>query len=273
MAQAQQGNFITRAFDAMRQGSNQQQQQNNNQQQNNQQQNNQQQQNQSQNNNRQQQQQQNNQNQNDLNNPENRQTPFDAYKNLWQNADTSAENPPDFKLDDKLVNTTADSIDFLKDLPKEMVEGLQTAFGDNYGVVADVLNHIGRRAYATSLNHGSLLTDKYLKVKGTFDQKGFGRNVKEHMALTGIASHEAAQKHPILRETLQMIGSKLARLHPDATPDWIRDKAFEFFKEANGALFAQPNQQQQQQEQRKAPGGDEFDWDAWAKQGKKTDNL
>jgi len=270
MAQAnQQGNFLTRAFDAMRTGN--QQPQNNQQQQNNQQGNNNQQNNQSQNNNRQQQQTQNNQNQGDLNNPENRQTPFDAYKNLWDNADTSAENPPDFKLDDKLVNSTADSIDFMKDLPQDVQEGLQAAFGDNLGVVLKTLNHLGRRSYATSLNHGSLLTDKYLKVKGTFDQKGFGRNVKEHMALTGIASHEAAQKHPILRETLQMIGSKLARLHPDATPDWIRDKAFEFFKEANGALFAQPNQVQQQQEQAKAPGGSEFDWETWAKAGLKKD--
>jgi len=264
MAQApNQPGMMSRVMDAVR--GNQQQNQNrgtqqtNNQQQNNQQQNNQ------QGNNRQQQQNQNNQNGNDTNNPENRQTPFDAYANLWKDADSASEVAPDFKVDEKLLNNTADSIDFTRDLPEDLQEGLTQAFGDNLPMLLKALNHIGRRSYATSLNHGSLLTDKYLKVKGTFDQKGFGRNVREHMALTGINSHEAAQKHPIVRETLQMIGQRLAKANPDASPDWIRDKAFEFFKEMGSALTPQNTQETQQQEEAKKPGGRDFDWDSWGK--------
>lgn len=220
-------------------------------------------------NNRQQQQQQNNQNIDDTNNPENRQTPFDAYKGLWDNPDTSAENAPDFKLDDKLINSTADQLDFLRDLPEDMQEGLQAAFGENSAVVAKILNHIGRKAYATSLNHTTALTDKYLKVKGTFDSKGRGREIREHMALTGINSHEAAQKHPIVKETLNMFAQRIARANPDASPQWIQDKALEFFKEMSGALFPNLSKEQTQQEEQKAPGGSDFDWDTWSKQGPK----
>lgn len=267
MAANPQGSFMQRAVEYVR-GNTQNQQQRGTQQVNDRQQpNNQQQQNNQQPNTRQQQQQQNNQNVDDIQNPENRQTPFDAYKGLWQDVDNSAESAPDFKLEDKLINTTADNLDFLRDLPEDLQEGLNTAFGENVGIVAKVLNHIGRKSYATSLTHSTALTDKYLKVKGNFDQKGLGRNIREHMALTGISSHEAAQKNPFVKETLQMIGQRLARQNPDASPDWIQTKALEFFKEMSGALFPANQQQQQQEDERKAPGGEEFDWSSWSKTG------
>lgn len=222
-----------------------------------------------QNNNRQEQQQQNNQNNGDLNNPENRQTPFAAYEGLWDNVDTNGEQAPDFNLDSKVIDGTADRLDFMRDMPEDMQEGLTQAFGDNLPHIIKALNHLGRKAYATSVTHNTALTDKYLKVKDGFSQKGLGRSIKEQMVLTGIASHEAAQKNPVIREMLSMIGSKLARLHPDATPDWIRDKAFDFVKEVNGAMF--PTPQDQQQQEAKQPGGADFDWNTWAKSDIKRD--
>lgn len=219
--------------------------------------------------NRQTQQNQNNNNQDGLNDPENRQTPFDAYKGLWDNVDNSAEQAPDFKLDDKLINGTADTLDFLRDLPEDLQQELSEHFGERMPAISKLMNHIGRRAYATALTHNTALTDKYMKVKDGFSQKGLGRSIKEHMALTGIASHEAAQKNPIIRETLQMIGSKLAKLHPDASPDWIRDKSFEFFKEVNNAMNPTPETTQKQEAVK--PGGSDFDWETWGKSDIKRD--
>ncbi len=219
--------------------------------------------------NKNQQQNNNNQNQGDLNNPENRQTPFDAYKGLWDTVDNSAEQAPAFKLDDKLINGTAEKLDFLADLPEDLQEGFTSAFGENAQLVAKLFNHVGRKAYATSLNHTTALTDKYLNVKDTFSQKGLGKSIKEHMALTGLDAHEAAQKHPIVKETLRMIGKQIAQKHPDATPDWIQTQALKFFSEMHGAL--NPTPEATQQVEAKKPGGQEFDWGEWAKNDIKRD--
>lgn len=220
-------------------------------------------QNDNQNNNRQQQQRDNNQNRDDLNNPENRQTPFDAYKGLWDTVDNSADVAPPFKLDDKLINGTAEKLNFLSDLPEDLQTELAEHFGEKMPAIEKLMNHIGRRAYATSLNHTTALTDKYLNVKGSFDQKGLGRSIKEHMALTGLDAHKAAQTHPIVKETLRMIGKQIAQKHPDASPDWIQEQSIKFFTEMHGAL--NPTPEATQVIEAKKPGGADFDWDGWTK--------
>lgn len=264
MAQAQQqGNMVQRLFQNIRGDGNQQQQNPQNQNQN---------QNQNQGNNRQQQQQQNNQNQNDSNNPENRQNVFDAYDGLWKDAPIKPEDKlPDFKVEDKLLNDTAGKLDFIGGLDEETMEGINTAFGENAKYIFAAINHAARKNYATSLSHGALLTDKYLKHKSGFDQKGLSKAIREHTTLSRVGSHKAAQNNPFVKETLQMIAQRLATKHPDATEEWIEQKTLEFFDNMNGAL--NPTEQETEADKQKKPGGQDFDWDNWLKEGPSARNA
>jgi hypothetical protein len=211
-------------------------------------------------------QQQGNQNNSGMtNDPQTQQTPLDAYKGLWDNADANAEQAPKFEIDGKIIDSTAANMDFMHNLPADLQETFES-LGDQGPGFAKLLNHVGRKAYASAISHNSVLTGKYLDVKGQFDQKGLGRSIKQHMALTGIDSHKAAQGSPIVRENLRMIAQNLARLNPDATPEWIQEKSIKFFDEMANALNPKVQAAEQAQELSKQPGGMDFDFEAWMKQ-------
>lgn len=249
MAQANSG-FFGQLF---QRGSQQNQQQQHNRQQN---------QNQQQQNNNQQQQ---NQQQNGTNNPEQIQSPLDAYKGLFDNIPDNQEQAPQFDIDLKQINGVADSLDFTRSMPDDMRESIMETFGDKAQAVEALLNHIGRQAYATAIKHGSSLTGKYIDVRSGFDRKGLDKVVKDHMTLSGVDTLEVARKNPVVRENLRMIAQNLARKYPDATPQEIQDMSQKFFKDMATALTPENIQQQQELDRKKAPGGEDFDWEGWQK--------
>lgn len=200
------------------------------------------------------------------NDPNTMQSPLDVYKNLWQNPENTNEQAPEFKIDQKVLDNATNSLDFTRNLPSELAEKLQ-GLGEQGPIMLDLLNHVGRQAYANAIQHNSLLTGKFLDIKGKYDQKGLGRTIKEQLALTGIDTHKAAQNSPIVRENLRMIAQNLTRQYPDASPEWIQEKAVAFFTEMYTSMNPQNTQAQTAEQQRKAPGGEEFDWGNWMKTG------
>jgi hypothetical protein len=198
------------------------------------------------------------------NDPNTQKSPLDAYAKLWENIPDNEAEVPRFNIAEDVINKSAGGLDFTRNLPDELREAVGTAFGEHAGTVEQLLNHIGRQIYATGIKHTSALTDKYLDVRKGFDQKGLGRTINEHMALTSIDGMEAAKKSPIVREHLKTIGQRLARQYPDATPSEIQDLTQKFFLEMAQAISPKNLQAQQEQDIARAPGGADFNWDDWA---------
>lgn len=191
--------------------------------------------------------------------------PLDAYAKLWENADDKADKAPAFNVDGKVINGRADALDFMYGLPDDLQQEVSEKFGDNAETLGKLLNHIGRRAYSTTLSDSMNLSDKYIDMRSKFEKSHLGQDVRKQMVMSTLDAHEAAKKHPIVRETLRMIGERVARLHPDASPQEVQEMSVKFFTDMNGAINPQPDNQQIQQDAAKAPGGEEFDWGGYLK--------
>lgn len=199
------------------------------------------------------------------NDPNSMQNPMDVFKDLFAKADASAEKAPAFELPAETLNQAADSMDFTRGLPEELQQALVAA-GDQGKLFVQLAQHMSRQAYASALAHGSKLTGQYMDVRSQFDQKGLGKTVKEHLALSNIDSMLENTQSPVVKEHLRMIGQQLAQKYPDANPAWISQQAKAFFLEMAKAV--QPDAfgdkaTMEAQEAAKAPGGVEFNWGDW----------
>lgn len=222
----------------------------------------------------QQQQQQNNANPQNANNQQQQQNnetrqlpdnPLDAYAKLWENVDDKANKAPEFNVEDKVLNSRADSLDFMYGLPEDLANEIQEKFGDNAETLGKLLNHIGRRAYSTTMADGMKLSNTYINARHAHESKQLGGTVRNQLVKSTIDAHEAAKKHPIVRESLQIIGERIARQYPDATPQEVQEMSIKFFTDVNGVLNPQPSQQQSAEETAKSPGGEDFDWGGYLK--------
>lgn len=192
------------------------------------------------------------------------QDPFNAYADLWKApTENDGEKTPRFQLDPAVINRSADSLDFVRNMPEDMRASLEEVFGTNAEKGSALLNYVARQAYASAIQHGTALTDRYLDVRGQHEGKKVGKTVKEQLALNSIDSMEAAKKSPIVKENLRLIAQNLSRTYPDADPQWIQEKTQEFFVQMATAVNPQKDEKTIETEQRKAPGGEDFDWDSW----------
>lgn len=197
--------------------------------------------------------------------PQNTQTPFDAYANLWKNVDSKDTTPPPFDIDDKTVSGVADKLDFMAGYDEAELQGLRDHFGDKADSVFKLLNNVGRKAYSTALQHGSKVTGKYLDVRKGYDSKDIGKQIREHNVTNSIGAFEAAKKHPVIRQQLEKVGLELARQHPDADATWISEKTREYFDMMSSAFSPQEQTNLTDEQKKKAPGGQDFDWDEFSK--------
>jgi hypothetical protein len=198
------------------------------------------------------------------NDPENQSSPLSVYEGLWKEAAAGEEDqPPAFTIKPETIKSVADSLSFSGKLPEdldmsEFTEGQRNA-------LMSIIDHVGRQSYSTSIDHASKLTDKWYGMRSTHDNKKFPGMIKDTLAFSGIDNMEVAQKNPIVRENMRMIGAQLRKLHPDATPEWITQQTSTFFKDMAEALHPDMGKQQeiQKEQQSKAPGGEDFDWNTW----------
>lgn len=204
------------------------------------------------------------------NNPETQTSPLDAYQGLWGKAkgpdgkEIEPEVPPAFNIDQKAIDAAAGSLSFSGNIPEDMdLSGL----GENKDTILALMDHVGRQAYATAINHSSKLTDKWYNSRSAHDAKAIPNIVKDSLTYHGIENMPFAQKSPVVRENMKMIGKQLRGMYPDATPEQIQERTVQFFNEMAKAINPDMFQQQEvmNQERARQPGGEEFDWDDWLK--------
>lgn len=215
-------------------------------------------------------------NQGATNDPETMQNPLDVYKGLWSDAAPTGpdgkpiqpKEPPAFKLDPKTISEAAGKIDFMSGLPDDVTAKLQQGTIDS-DVLSQVVNHVGRNAYARAMEHNSTLTDRFVGMRLNHEQQGLPGQVNKLLAKSKVLANPAIQANPALREHYDHITERLATKFPDQSADWIAEMANKYFADMVKALGG--NEESQPIQDGTAPDGSTvkdgkmFDWQAYLK--------
>lgn len=166
------------------------------------------------------------------NNPENldpndkSKDPLAIFDGIWdtQNKTDSAAKVPSFSLDPEALKKVSDQLQFAPQLTPELLAKFKEGDVETIG---QILNATGRQAYSTLMSHIPTLTDKYVTARLDHAQAGLGRSVSQK--LTANSLEQLASKNPVLRQQLDKVVEALYDKYPDATADWVAERAKEYF--------------------------------------------
>ncbi len=185
--------------------------------------------------------------------------PLDSYAKLWENpAGAGPSSPPVFNLDPNTLNSAAASMKFLEGMPPELMQRVQA--GDPQAIM-EMVTFATQNAYKSSLQHSSMLTDKFVGAYSAYDKKQFAPQVKSQMVgqeLSKIPNYS----HPAVKAQVDMIAEQMQRQHPDASPEEVANHVKSYMKASLAAmgLISMDGGQQGMQGQTKSAA---TDWDAW----------
>ena len=179
--------------------------------------------------------------------------PLDAYAKMFDNSLKAPEAPPSFNLDPATLDSVTGSMDFLKGINPEIVA---RAKGGDTEAIFEMMNASNRNAYRAAMEHGSKLTDKFVGMRDDFNGKGLSGRVREELTINAI-SGDGKATHPVVRQQLKEIATKLQRDNPDASPQQIADAAKKYVSDLNSAINPSASQESSK------PASKEVDWDKW----------
>jgi hypothetical protein len=201
-------------------------------------------------------------------NPENPQhnqkaNPLDQFNNLWDTSKQGQpEAPPSFSIDDKVLDSVVSQQDFTKGVDSELVK--KAMAGDAQSMM-DVMQAIGRNAYRASLQHGGLLTDKFVSAREAHSEKGFQGKVRQELTTSALADTPNFS-HPVVKKQLTAIAKQFASQNPDASPQEIAKMSKDYLQELVTAITP-TSEDDTDPSQRKgnplAKKGKEVNWDKW----------
>jgi hypothetical protein len=158
--------------------------------------------------------------------------PFAKFSKMFDNSATQADAPPAFSIDPKIMSDIAGQQDFMKGLNPEL---MQRATSGDMTAMMEIIHQTARNAYRTSIEHGGMLTDKFVGAREAHSAKGFGSRVKGELTQASLATTPNF-KHPVVRQQLSEIASRLSVQHPDASPQEIADMSKEYITQLSEAL-------------------------------------
>lgn len=162
--------------------------------------------------------------------PEN---PLDIYSKMFENAAKNSDiQAPDFSLDPKVVNEVSSKLDFTKEVPPELME---KALGGDTKALLSVIQQTSQNAYKAALQHGTALTDTFVKQRSDYDQKTINSGVKRELT-THALSDAPNFNHPVVRQELNRVAAQFAKANPDASPQEIAKSAQQYITDLSSAL-------------------------------------
>lgn len=180
--------------------------------------------------------------------------PLDAYKDLFNNTQQQANQPPSFSLDPKVLGDAASKLNFTQGVNPEL---LSKATSGDMNSLLEIINHVGRQSYQAAMSHGSHLTNQFVGARSSFDMGQIGGQVKSELASSQLATSVPNASHPVVKQELTRIAKQLQSQNPDAHPNEIAEAAKQYFNALHGAMNQAP-----QQDPAKPTSG-EVDWDKW----------
>lgn len=188
-------------------------------------------------------------------NPQNQPAPnpLDSYSKMFENTGNEGDKPPAFTLDPKLMDQVVSGQDFTKGINPELV---QKALGGDMQSFMEVINSVSRNTYRASIEHGGVLTDKFVGASLAHNGKGLGKQVRSELTNHALSDTPNYQ-HPVVRQQLSEIARRIQQANPDAPPAEVAKQAKEYLSQLAAAI--NPNAQQtSQKENQPQERGEEF---------------
>lgn len=180
------------------------------------------------------------------------QNPLDSFMSLWDNTkQQQQEAPPSFNLNPEEVKKISSSMRFTDGISQEQFQ--QAMNGDQQAFFA-MMDHVGRQAYSTALQHGGALTDRFVGARSEYENKKVPSQVKKELVSANLQSAVNVQ-HPVIRKELTRIAEAMHSQNPDASPAEIAQAAVDYFSQISQAMTGQQQQEQQ------SKGDQPVDWD------------
>lgn len=177
--------------------------------------------------------------------------PLAAYGKLFEESKDAPEVPPSFKLDPDLIGKTAASLNFMQEVPKELLQAAQS--GDTAALM-QMMNFTAQKAYQAALAHSSHLTDKFVDSRSKFDmERSLAPRVKSELTQQALQS-APNYSNPVVKEKLNEEARRFQKAYPDATPQEIAKMAQQYIMDLAAAL--NPTSQQSS----KTEDSEEVDW-------------
>lgn len=190
--------------------------------------------------------------------------PFANYTKMFDNSGTQTDTPPAFAIDPKVLGDIASKQDFMQGLDPQL---MQRATSGDTAALMEIIQASSRNAYRTAIEHGGMLTDKFVGAREEHSAKGLGSRVKQELT-THALSDSPTQMHPVVRQQLSEIASRLSKQHPDASPGEIASMAKDYISQLSQALNPQdPNATATGQQGNKPVERNEEYWDKYFEQG------
>lgn len=158
--------------------------------------------------------------------------PLDTYSKMFDNAPTDGDTAPTFSIDPKVMDQVVSGQDFTQGIDAELMQ--KATSGDTQALL-QVIQHVGRNSYRAAIEHGGVLTDKFVGARESFKDKGFGSRIKQELTSAELAKTPNFQ-HPVVRQQLTEVAQRLQRQHPDAQPGEIAKMAKDYITQLSQAL-------------------------------------
>lgn len=155
-------------------------------------------------------------------------SPLDSFLNLLDNSNASnqADPPPTLSFSPEALTEISSKMSFTSNLPPELSQAL-SQMGDQGKAILSIMEHVGRQAYMSALQHNSAIVDKFVGMRSDYDTKRLSGAVRKEMVNNSLKSSNTAD-HPVLLAFKSMVAEQLQAKNPDATPDWINQQTQSF---------------------------------------------
>lgn len=193
-------------------------------------------------------------NQNSQNNQQ--PNPLDTYSKMFDNPNTEGDKAPAFTIDPKVMDSVVSSQDFTQGIDPEV---MQKAMSGDAQSMIQLIQNVGRNSYRAAIEHGGMLTDKFVGASLAHNGKSLGNKVRQELTTNALSSTPNFQ-HPVVKKQLTEIAQRLQQANPDATPQEIADAAKQYLTDLATALNPQDPKQQSQNKSSQEERGAEF-WD------------
>ena len=184
---------------------------------------------------------------------EQQQNPLDSFSSIWQNAskegqqDQAKAGPESYgvKIDDAAIRGAASKIDFVKEVPQEL---LQKATQGDIGALLQVINGVGQMALAHStqingnmLNHS--LSSGFDKFGNTLQDKFKDFSTRDRVYSAGTEEAKVLS-HPAIQPLVETARRQILQNNPAATSAEVEQQLVSYFKQV-GTAFGGGQQSQQ----------------------------
>ena len=180
---------------------------------------------------------------------------LDSFLKLYQNNNSQGEtNSSSMRIPQDKLREVSGTMDFMKDLPPEVMtrikDGDMTAFGE-------ALNHVGRQAYAMSMDHSTGVADHHLTSRFKSERELSDRNAR----VSTVDSQLNVGDLPAVAQSMfRDTASRIASQNPTLSAKQVEENTWELMQEFSDQFNRKGKQQTQQRKSQEIDYDDFGDW-------------